>query len=637
MSASGKTLPDLSDWQGHLIICGLQNRGYRILQQLLDAHLKVVVVDNNPDKRFTELAEQAGVPVIQRDSRNEQTLLDAGLMRCIALIAVTANDLYNLETILTVQKLRPGLRVVASFKNRRIGEQINKSKANNAVALNASQLAAPTFITASISRQVLHFFNLEGQELVVVSDNVGSSGTIQELYTQLTVVMRRRKITKINDGITVDEYVNELCPPPSITLKPGDEVFLIGTEEQLRQKREIKITAEQFEEVRTRKKPAKPKNEGIGVRGFIGGLWRDIDRPLRKTLGILSLILLISTIFFYVLELIRNDWNFGRANPISAFYTVLRGMGSELEFNDERLANLRLVSEIYTAALIIVGTALLGIVYAYITNFIITARLSQALGLQKATTMSNHIVIVGLGSIGYEVMRNLVREKGRKVVVLEVDEENRYVPLARNMGVPVVHADARVPESLDLVNISKATCLTVMTDDDMVNLETAINARSRFPKNQLPIVMRIFDTDLADRSEDTFNISTVRSTSALLAPYFIAAALQFETITTFYAAQKPFFVAKIEVKSGSNLDGSLITDTYRRAKVLVIAFWGAPVLKHNPLEGTVKVRPTLKPVLNPEPKQTLRTGDTIYCVGQIENLLLLYGQNQPYVAVRTVD
>jgi Trk K+ transport system NAD-binding subunit len=631
MSKSSDALDKPDDWQGHIIICGLQNRGYRILQELLDAHLKVVVIDSDPDPRFAELARNAGVPLIQRDSRNEKTLLDAGLRRCAALIAVTTDDLYNLETILTVQNLRPSLRVVTGFKNRRIGEQINKSKANNAVALNATQLAAPAFITASISRQVLHFFYLEGQELVIVSDKVSASGTIQELYSNLAVVIRRQKVSQTHDNITVEKYVDELCPPPTMTLQPGDEVFLIGTEEQLRQKPEIKITAAQFEEVRTRKRPAltKPKPEGVGFRGFFKGLWRDTDRPLRKTLGALSLILFISTVFFYILDLIRYDWDFSKPNPISSLYTVLRGMGSELEFDDAKIAGIRLIPEIYTTALIIVGTALLGIVYAYLTNYIITARLSQALGLQKATTMTDHIVLVGLGSIGYEVMRTLVKEKGRKVAVLEINEDNRYIPLARNMGVPVINADARIPESLDLVNIGKATCLTVMTDNDMVNLETAINARSRFPKEQLPIVMRIFDTDLAERSEDTFNISTVRSTSALLAPYYIAAALQFETITTFYAAQKPFFVAKIEVKANSNLDGSLIADTYRRAKVLVIAFWGATTLKHNPLEGDVRVRPTLKPILNPNRSQRLKAGDTIYCVGLIEYLLLLYAQNQP--------
>jgi Trk K+ transport system NAD-binding subunit len=614
--------------QGHIIICGLQNRGYRILQQLLDARLKVVVIDNEPSPRFAELVEQIGVPLILKDSRNEQTLLEAGLMRCIALIAVAANDVYNLETILTVQKLRPNLRVVASFKNRRIGDQINRSKANNAVALNASQLAAPTFITASLSRNVLHFFSLEGQEIAVVSDRVSTEGTIQNLYRNLTVVMRRSKISRTQADVTVEEYVDDICPPSARPLSLGDEVFLVGTEEELKQRSEINISSAEFEDVRSRRRTnrEKPERESLGIRGFFSGLWRDIDRPLRKVLAVLGSVLLISTVFFYILDVVRYNGDFSKANPLSAFYTVLRGLGSELDFDDPNVAGIKLVSELYTALLIIVGTALLGIVYAYITNFIVTARLTQALGLQKATTMNNHIVIVGLGSIGYEVMRVLVKEKGRKVAILEIDENNRYIPLARNMGVPVIFADARISESLDLVNISKANCLTVMTDDDMVNLETAINARSRFPKKQLPIVMRLFDTGLAERSEDTFNISTVRSTSALLAPYFIASALQFETLTSFYAAQKPFFVAKIEIKKESVLDGAVIANTYRMAKVLVIAYWGAPTRKQNPIDGEVLVRPALKPVLHPKPDQVLKAGDLIYCIGQCENLLILYTQ-----------
>jgi hypothetical protein len=36
----------------------------------------------------------------------------------------------------------------------------------------------------------------------------------------------------------------------------------------------------------------------------------------------------------------------------------------------------------------VVGTALLAIIYAYVTNYIVTARINQALGQQKATTIA---------------------------------------------------------------------------------------------------------------------------------------------------------------------------------------------------------------------------------------------------------
>src|SRR4051794_13435977 len=67
-------LENLKKVSGHVIVCGLHNTGYRILEQLLTVNVGVVVIDNNPDPRFAEMAQQKGVPVLYRDSRSENTL-----------------------------------------------------------------------------------------------------------------------------------------------------------------------------------------------------------------------------------------------------------------------------------------------------------------------------------------------------------------------------------------------------------------------------------------------------------------------------------------------------------------------------------------------------------------------------------
>ena len=51
--------------------------------------------------------------------------------------------------------------------------------------------------------------------------------------------------------------------------------------------------------------------------------------------------------------------------------------------------------------------------------------------------MTDHVIVIGLGSVGISVVRGLVSE-GQRVVVIERDTDNRYLAQARALGVPVV-------------------------------------------------------------------------------------------------------------------------------------------------------------------------------------------------------
>jgi len=66
----------------------------------------------------------------------------------------------------------------------------------------------------------------------------------------------------------------------------------------------------------------------------------------------------------------------------------------------------------YGIFLIFVG-APRGDVYALVTNFIVTSRLEQAFGQQRATR-PGHVIVVGLGAMGIRVVEGLLAV-GREV------------------------------------------------------------------------------------------------------------------------------------------------------------------------------------------------------------------------------
>lgn len=137
-----------------------------------------------------------------------------------------------------------------------------------------------------------------------------------------------------------------------------------------------------------------------------------------------------------------------------------------------------------------------------------------------ASVMNQHIVLVGLGHLGYRVAQKL-HEMGESVAVLEINLGTHTTSAARDMGIPVIQADARQPGALESANIQDARTIILASQNDAMNLQIALKARSLNPKIQ--VVIRIFDEDFAHALQDQFGFIALSATE-MAAPVFAAAA-----------------------------------------------------------------------------------------------------------------
>ena len=137
-----------------------------------------------------------------------------------------------------------------------------------------------------------------------------------------------------------------------------------------------------------------------------------------------------------------------------------------------------------------------------------------------ASTMNNHIVLVGLGHLGYRVAQKL-HEMGEDIAVVEINLGTHTTVAARDMGIPVIQADARNPGALESANIKDARTIILASQNDAMNLQIALKARSLNPKIQ--VVIRIFDEDFAHALQDQFGFTALSATE-MAAPVFAAAA-----------------------------------------------------------------------------------------------------------------
>jgi len=139
--------------------------------------------------------------------------------------------------------------------------------------------------------------------------------------------------------------------------------------------------------------------------------------------------------------------------------------------------------------------------------------------IMEASTMRNHIVLCGLGRVGYRIAQQLLAAK-EQVVAIEKDGESMFVEEMQDLGVPVLIGEARLKKNLLLANLEQARAIILATNDDLTNLDAALTAREIKP--DIRVALRLFDETLASKVANQFHMPVI-STSQVSAPAFVAA------------------------------------------------------------------------------------------------------------------
>ncbi len=227
----------------------------------------------------------------------------------------------------------------------------------------------------------------------------------------------------------------------------------------------------------------------------------------------------------------------------------------------------------------------------------------EAWQMAIASTYRDHIVVCGLGRIGYRVVKALLRLE-EEVIGIEYNADCTFLEEIRHMGVPVLLGDARQEEMLKQARVEQASAIVVCTQDDLTNLSIALDARDLNPA--IKVVMRMFDAQLADKVRNGFGIHTAFSTSALAAPVFAAAATRAQIDHSLYVDDVLMNVARTTVQQGSALDGRTVADVEQELNISIILHKSTNAVD-----------------LHPAPEVTLRAGDRLIVFASLEALARL--------------
>jgi voltage-gated potassium channel len=196
-----------------------------------------------------------------------------------------------------------------------------------------------------------------------------------------------------------------------------------------------------------------------------------------------------------------------------------------------------------------------------------------------AKTYNNHVILIGLGKVGLRVLEQLIR-LGEDVVVLERNPQCSNLAFAHKNGVPAVIGNSRQAGILEELNAAHAKSLIAATDDDLANLEVALDARIVNP--QIRVVMRMFDQELAGKIRDSFDIHAAYSTSAISAPLFATSSSDRSILNSFYVGDQLIVVARLTITAESQLVGKKIRDVKTDHKIFFLSHKRGPEETHFP-------------------------------------------------------
>ncbi|BEL11053.1 NAD-binding protein [Actinoplanes sichuanensis] len=505
------------DTRPHLVLCGADALVYTLAEELANSRHRIRITVITPHRiraDVPDLAQLADRDVVwlKADRLDERTFRDAGLTGSSALALVMPDDMVNLHAALCAREVEENLRVVVRMFNTGLGQSVVRLFPDCAV-LSDAEMAAPAFVAAALGEVAPTHFRRAGRTLYVAH-----RGDVPD----------RSVILTLTNGDGEGEVSVLPAEPAPGAAKPADLVLA----EAVGRPAGEDVTRRLLSRAGRRRRPGRA----------IGNALR---AALSRKLGIAVLITLATTL---VAGLVLAEFD-GSPHGLweSIYMTLLTAVGSsDVEIGREPVA------QAAQLVLTIAGLALIPLITAAVVDGMVNARLALSQGRVHGE-ISDHIVLVGLGNVGTQVLRQLT-DLGVRVVAIDRVADARGVKSAQRRGVPVIVGDAAAEATLRAASIDTCRALVVLSTDDTVNLQAAL--QSRVARPDLRVVLRLFDDDFAQRVETAFQINTSRSVSRICAPVFAAALLERDVHATIPVDRHSVLVATVTVAALSPLDGA---------------------------------------------------------------------------------
>ena len=473
------------------IVCGLGHVGYRIAILLRRLGRDVTVIDDNPPAGRIQQATRLGIACLRGDARDEALLEQAGIRTAETIIAATDHDMVNLSVAMDARRLNPDIGIVVRLFDTGLAPHIESALALRK-ALSTSSLAAPVFTSAALGHNIAGYFTVADRsctlsEVAVAAD----SSWLGMAWDQVADKEGLFPLFQVDTAESAATIAHDL------TVQAGQRILVL-------RKAILNPTAH----------GSAVRRLGMSVRygtarSALRNAWKDIPPAIKGVMAALAVIVGGGTLTFHqVLHL----------SPVDAFYFVITTI-STTGYGDYNLQNSPAWLKLFGCFIMLCGAALMATIFSVVTDRLLKLRFRRLMET-PAEAAGPHAILIGHSNISQRIAGEL-RRAGLPVIVLTPPSGERSE--APQAAYPIIVADPRSDAALARAGIDTATAVVAVTEDDILNLGVALQARKLNPAARS--VIRTFDATLGAKLQQQLGGDAVISASAVSAPTFAACAL----------------------------------------------------------------------------------------------------------------
>lgn len=445
-----------------ILVCGLGSLGQQCVRYLKEFGVKVIAIEETPSKSW-EMAELPTLldDLVIGDCRQLDVLQRAKITRCRAILLVTSSETVNVQAAFVARSLNPTVRLVIRSDQQNLN-QLLEQQLGNFVAFEATQLPAPAFALAALKQETVGLFRLSNQLVRIVQQQIVPDHAWCD----------RRKLYELNSSTRIVLSYNQSAFhnwDRERIISAGDTIAYAEVAEIPQQRRHKKSQQKiDFSTVLSLF-----RNQSI--KQGLQPIWQSSSQTQKVAIvsgATISSFTLLGTLLFW--------WHYPNLTLQDAFFTtaiLLLGGYGDLFGQVKLELPIPLGLRVFSLVLAIAGTAFVGVLYALLTERLLTAKF-QLLKRRPPVPNDDHILIVGLGRVGQRIATLLQEMKQPFVGIHSTAIEPTVLPT-----MPLLTGN--LTSVLSKANLRTAKSLIVCTDDEVANLEIALTAREQNPKLNL--------------------------------------------------------------------------------------------------------------------------------------------------------
>jgi Trk K+ transport system NAD-binding subunit len=205
----------------HVIVCGFGTVGQRVVELVRARGLDCAVIERSPSPETLEVARAARLPLITGDVTDAAVLRLAGVTRAQAVIAVTSDDVTNIEAGMGALSVAPRVTVVLRIGDGELAARVAQ-RTRLTVSRSVSFASAPVFAAALKRRSVLAAVPAARRVLLIVQVPVEAGSQLVGVpVSAIDQPGRCRVLEVVGDP--------GWLPDPARVLAAGDVIVIAAT------------------------------------------------------------------------------------------------------------------------------------------------------------------------------------------------------------------------------------------------------------------------------------------------------------------------------------------------------------------------------------------------------------------------